>query len=80
MCEWQDIYIYVLGMMMLGPKAAAPFVLMCHFKARNVYQVVGVTCPERVGEVHIKYDDHDKEEEISINLSIYLCISLSQYI
>ncbi|EQC35468.1 hypothetical protein SDRG_07176 [Saprolegnia diclina VS20] len=33
-------------------KQASPFVLLCHLKARNVYLIVGVTCPERAGEVH----------------------------
>ncbi|CAK4713448.1 unnamed protein product [Aphanomyces euteiches] len=35
-------------------KHAAPFVLISHLKARNVYLVVGVTCPERAGEIHRK--------------------------
>ncbi|RHY41640.1 hypothetical protein DYB28_003087 [Aphanomyces astaci] len=33
-------------------KHAAPFVLIAHIKARNVYLVVGVTCPERAGDIH----------------------------
>ncbi|ETV99506.1 hypothetical protein H310_08180 [Aphanomyces invadans] len=33
-------------------KHAAPFVLVAHVKARNVYLVVGVTCPERAGDIH----------------------------
>ncbi|OQR98084.1 cell division control protein 45 [Achlya hypogyna] len=33
-------------------KHACPFVLLCHLKARNVYLIVGVTCPERAGEIH----------------------------
>ncbi|KAF0698749.1 Aste57867_10654 [Aphanomyces stellatus] len=36
-------------------KQAAPFVLISHLKARNVYLVVGVTCPDRAGEIHRKY-------------------------
>ncbi|OQS02862.1 cell division control protein 45 [Thraustotheca clavata] len=33
-------------------KQACPFVLLCHLKTQNVYLIVGVTCPERAGEIH----------------------------